>query len=262
MMDNVQKVIQIKDLKMNYGDKEVLKGINLEIEKGNIIGYIGSNGAGKSTTIKILLGLVKGYSGNVSIFGKDIEDETNDYKHRIGYVPEIAKVYESLTAKEYLTFVGQIYGLESNKCDEKSKRLMKVLGIEHAYESRLSSFSKGMKQKVVIISALLHNPDILFLDEPLSGLDANSVLLIKEILYKLKEDGKTIFYSSHIMEVVEKLSDRIILLDQGNIVCDGDFEEIKNSSFEGSLEEIFNQLTGFEEHSDLSDEFVRILKEV
>ena len=261
-MENKEKIIEIKDLRMNYGDKEVLKGINLDIYKGNIIGYIGSNGAGKSTTIKILLGLVNGYSGSVSIFGKDIEDKSNNYKERIGYVPEIAKVYDSLTAKEYLTFVGQIYGLSYEKCDEKSQKLMSVLGIGHAYESRLSSFSKGMKQKVVIISSMLHNPDILFLDEPLSGLDANSVLLIKEILYKLKEEGKTIFYSSHIMEVVEKLSDRIILLDQGNIVADGNFEEIKNSSFDGSLEEIFNQLTGFEEHSQLCSEFVSILKEV
>ncbi|WP_195940393.1 ABC transporter ATP-binding protein [Romboutsia sp. 1001713B170131_170501_G6] len=255
-------VIEIKDLRMNYGQKEVLKGINLNIDRGNIIGYIGSNGAGKSTTIKILLGLVKGYSGSVYIFGKDIEDINNKYKNKIGYVPEVAKVYESLTAKEYLTFIGQVYGLSYEKSDEKARKLMKILKIEHAYESRLSSFSKGMKQKVVIISSMLHNPDILFLDEPLSGLDANSVLLIKEILYKLKQEGKTIFYSSHIMEVVEKISDRIILLDRGNIVADGNFEEIKNTNFDGSLEEIFNQLTGFEEHSNLSDEFIKVLKEV
>lgn len=259
-MSNLNKIIEIKNLKMNYGDKEVLKGINLDIYKGNIIGYIGSNGAGKSTTIKILLGLVKGYTGKVSIFGKDIEDEDNNYKEKIGYVPEIAKLYDSLTAREYLTFVGQIYNLEYEKCDKKALSLMKVLGIDHAYNSRLSSFSKGMKQKVVIISALLHNPDILFLDEPLSGLDANSVLLIKEILQKLKEDGKTIFYSSHIMEVVEKLSDRIILLNEGNIVLDGGFEEIKNTNFDGSLEEIFNDLTGFNDHSELASEFVDILR--
>lgn len=261
-MNEYEKIIEIKDLRMNYSDKEVLKGINLDIYKGNIIGYIGSNGAGKSTTIKILLGLVKGYSGSVSIFGKDIEDESNNYKEKIGYVPEIAKVYESLTAKEYLTFVGQIYGLTFEKADEKSLKLMKILGIGEAYESRISSFSKGMKQKVVIISSMLHNPEILFLDEPLSGLDANSVMLVKEILNKLKEDGKTIFYSSHIMEVVQNISDRIILLNEGNVVADGDFEQIKESSFDGSLEEIFNELTGFSEYHNLSQEFVSVLKEV
>ena len=222
-MENKQKIIEIKDLKMNYGSKEVLKGVNLDIYEGSIIGYIGPNGAGKSTTIKILLGLIKDYSGDVKIFGEDISNINQDYKKRIGYVPEVAKVYESLTAREYLTFVGQLYGLEYEKCDEKSRKLMQILGIEEAYESRLSSFSKGMKQKVVIISSLLHNPDILFLDEPLSGLDANSVMLIKEIISKLKEDGKTIFYSSHIMEVVEKISDRIIVLNDGNIAADGNF---------------------------------------
>lgn len=242
--------------------EDVLKGINLDIYRGSIIGYIGPNGAGKSTTIKILLGLVNGYSGSVKVFGKDISDLDEDYKAKIGYVPEIAKVYETLTAREYLTFVGQLYDIDYGICDNKARKLMKVLGIEDAYESRLSSFSKGMKQKVVIISALLHNPEILFLDEPLSGLDANSVLLIKEIIQNLKNQGKTIFYSSHIMEVVEKISDRIIVLNDGNIAADGNFEEIKNSSFDGSLEEIFNEITGFDEHSNLASEFVNILNEV
>ncbi|MEF9991696.1 MAG: ABC transporter ATP-binding protein [Romboutsia sp.] len=261
-MNNKEQVIEIRNLSMSYGTKEVLNNINLDIFKGNIIGYIGPNGAGKSTTIKILLGLVKGYSGEVKIFGEDISKINEEYKSKIGYVPEVAKVYASLTAREYLTFIGQLYGMTYEKCDNKASKLMEVLGIGNAYDSRLSSFSKGMKQKVLIISAVIHNPDILFLDEPLSGLDANSVMLIKEIITKLKEDGKTIFYSSHIMEVVEKISDRIIVLNDGKIAADGNFEEIKNSNFEGSLEEIFNEITGFEQHSELSNEFVRILREV
>lgn len=260
-MNNQEKIIEITDLSMSYGTNQVLKNINLEIFKGNIIGYIGPNGAGKSTTIKILLGIIKGYSGTVKVFGKDISDIDEGYKSKIGYVPEVAKVYESLTAREYITFIGQLYGMSYETCDKKGKKLMEILGIGEAYDSRLSSFSKGMKQKVVIISALIHNPDILFLDEPLSGLDANSVILIKEIITKLKEEGKTIFYSSHIMEVVEKISDRIIVLNNGIIAADGNFEEIKNANFNGSLEEIFNEITGFEQHSKLSNEFVRILKE-
>lgn len=261
-MFDSKKIIEIKDLKMSYGEKEVLKGINLDINKGNIIGYIGPNGAGKSTTIKIILGLIDGYDGEVKLFGRNIKEKDFEYKNKIGYVPEVVKVYESLTAREYLTFIGQLYGLDYKKCDDKSRKLMNVLGIGEAYESRISSYSKGMKQKVAIISSLLHNPDILFLDEPLSGLDANSVLLIKEIINKLKEDGKTIFYSSHIMEVVEKISDRIIVLNNGNIAADGNFEEIKSSSFDGSLEEIFNNITGFDEHDDLSTQFIDILNEV
>lgn len=261
-MTNNEKIIEIKNLNMSYGSKKVLNNISLDINRGNIIGYIGPNGAGKSTTIKIILGLIEGYSGEVKIFGRDIKEEGFEYKNKIGYVPEIVKVYESLTAREYLTFIGQLYGLDYKVCDEKARKLMSVLGIEKAYDSRISSFSKGMKQKVAIISALLHNPDILFLDEPLSGLDANSVLLIKEIINKLKENGKTIFYSSHIMEVVEKISDRIIVLNDGEIVADGNFEEIRKSSFDGSLEEIFNKLTGFAKHNELSNEFINILNEV
>ena len=261
-MTNNEKIIEIKNLNMSYESKKVLNNISLDINRGNIIGYIGPNGAGKSTTIKIILGLIEGYSGEVKIFGRDIKEEGFEYKNKIGYVPEIVKVYESLTAREYLTFIGQLYGLDYKVCDEKARKLMNVLGIEKAYDSRISSFSKGMKQKVAIISALLHNPDILFLDEPLSGLDANSVLLIKEIINKLKENGKTIFYSSHIMEVVEKISDRIIVLNNGEIVADGNFEEIRKSSFDGSLEEIFNKLTGFAKHNELSNEFINILNEV
>lgn len=172
-----EKVIEIKSLGVNYGEKEVLKNIDLDVYKGTIIGYIGPNGAGKSTTIKILLGLNRNYSGEVKIFGQDIKNQNYNFKKNIGYVPEIAKLYENLTAREYLTFIGQLYNLSYDDCDKKAHALMGILGIEHAYESRLSSFSKGMKQKVIIISALMHNPDILFLDEPLSGLDATVYLL-------------------------------------------------------------------------------------
>lgn len=261
-MTNNQFAVQIKDLEMNFGDKKVLKGINLDIPAGKIIGYIGPNGAGKSTTVKIILGLIEGYTGEVKIFGEDISTGNEEYKKRIGYVPEVAELYDSLTAKEYLTFIGQLYGLEYEIVDKKALELMTILGIGDAYDSRITTYSKGMKQKVTIISSLLHNPDILFLDEPLSGLDANSVMIIKEILAELAHNGKTIFYSSHIMEVVEKLSDRIILLNDGNIVADGNFNELKESSKEGSLEEIFNQLTGFNNHKELAEKFISVICEV
>lgn len=257
----MDKAILIKDLKMNFDGKEVLKGINLEIDKGNIIGYIGPNGAGKSTTVKIILGLVEGYTGVVKIFGEDISQEEL-YKKRIGYVPEVAETYESLTAREYLTFIGQLYGLEYDDADKKAYELMDILEIKDVYNSKIESFSKGMKQKVIIISSLMHNPDILFLDEPLSGLDANSVMIIKEILLSLKEEGKTIFYSSHIMEIVEKISDRIILLNDGSIVADGSFDDLKESVHQKSLEQIFNQLTGFSEYKNLAKKFISVIKEV
>lgn len=257
-----EAVINIKDLRMCFGEKEVLKGIDLDIFKGQIIGYIGPNGAGKSTTVKLMLGILEGFEGKIMIFGEDINNGSIEYKRRIGYVPESAEVYDSLTAQEYLTFVGELYGIDHKTADAKASKLMSLFGIEDVYLSRISSYSKGMRQKLLIISSLLHDPDILFFDEPMSGLDANSVMIFKEIMSSLAAQGKTIFYSSHIMDVVEKISSRIILINEGRIVADGTFDDLKKMSREGSLEEIFNQLTGFNKHKEIADEFISVIKEV
>jgi ABC-2 type transport system ATP-binding protein len=139
---------------------------------------------------------------------------------------------------------------------------MDCFGLEKSYHSRIASFSKGMRQKVLLISALLHDPDLLFLDEPLSGLDANSVMVVKEILSQLSAKGTTIFYSSHIMDVVEKISSRIVLIAEGRVVADGTFKQLQQQSMEGSLEEVFNQLTGFNEHKAIAERFVSIVQEV
>lgn len=255
-------IISIRDLVLNYGDKPILRWINLDVYKGQIIGYIGPNGAGKSTTVKILLGLIEGYMGEVKILGRDISDGNIEYKRKIGYVPEVADIYDSLTAQEYLTFIGQLYGMDYKKADHKAYQLMTIFELDHMYQSRITSFSKGMKQKVLLISSLIHNPEILFLDEPLSGLDANSVMVVKELLASLAAQGKTIFYSSHIMDVVEKISNRIILLDDGKIIADGSFHELQQQSKEGSLEQVFNQLTGSHDHKDVAERIVSIVQEV
>ncbi|HHV25938.1 MAG TPA: ABC transporter ATP-binding protein [Tissierellia bacterium] len=262
MNQNDEPIITIRGLEKSFGTKEVLKGINLDVEKGQIIGYIGPNGAGKSTTVKIMLGLINEYVGEIKIFGEDISSGNVEYKKKIGYVPEVAEIYDSLTGREYLTFIGELYGLDYDVADEKAKKLMKLFNLEKVYDSRISSYSKGMRQKVVIISSLLNNPDILFLDEPLSGMDANSVMVFKEVLAELASQGKTIFYSSHIMEVVEKISNRIILINDGKIVADGSFDKLKEKSMEGSLEEIFNNLTGFKEHREIAEEIVSIVQGV
>lgn len=256
----MEPIITIRNLSKSYGQKEVLKNINLDIYKGQIIGYIGPNGAGKSTTVKVMLGLIGEYEGEVNIFGSNIKNGDIEYKKKIGYVPETAEVYENLTAREYLTFIGELYGMDYEKANKKAEKLMELFGIKDVYDARLSSFSKGMKQKALIISALINDPDILFLDEPLSGIDANSVMVFKEVLAELARNGKTIFYSSHIMEVVEKLSDRIILINNGEIVADGNIEDLRDSSMEGSLERIFNQLTGFNEHEVIAKEIVATIR--
>ena len=185
-----------------------------------------------------------------------------EYKKKIGYVPEIAEIYDNLTGREYLTFIGELYGMDYDIADEKAKKLMELFNLEKVYDSRISSYSKGMRQKVLVISSLLNNPDILFLDEPLSGMDANSVMVFKEVLAELASQGKTIFYSSHIMEIVEKISNRIILINDGQIVADGSFNELKEKSMEGSLEGIFNELTGFNQHKEIAEEIVSIVQGV
>lgn len=253
------KVLSLQGLTMSYGGKNVLNGIDLEVYRGQIIGYIGPNGAGKSTTLKIMLGLVEGYKGTVEILGQDIAAGDHTYKRKIGYVPENAEIYDNLTAFEYITFMGELYGMDKGVAEEKAQQMMKEFELEDVLDSRISSFSKGMRQKVLIISSLLHDPDILFLDEPLNGLDANSVMIIKEILSLLADQGKTIFYSSHIMDVVEKISNRIVLLIDGKIAADGSFEALKAKSKEGSLEDIFNQLTGFDTHKHTAEAFVDIV---
>lgn len=259
--ENQETAVSIRDLRMSYGDKLVLNGISLEIPRGQIIGYIGPNGAGKSTTVKILLGILDGYQGEVRVLGENIASGSIDYKKKIGYVPETAEIYDCLSAQEYLTFIGSLYGMDYETADTKARKLMALFEIDEVYSARISSYSKGMKQKVLIIASLLHNPDILIFDEPLSGLDANSVLVFKEVMTELARQGKAIFYSSHIMEVVEKISDRIIMLSGGNIVADGTFAELKAQCSQGSLEEIFNQLSGFSQHGDIAGAFIRVVEE-
>ncbi len=251
--------LALHDVKMNFGAEQVLKGINLDVYLGEIIGYIGPNGAGKSTTIKLILGITCGYEGQIEVLGKPIQTDDVHYKANIGYVPESADMYDQLTACEYLTFIGGLYGVEEERAREKALVLLELLGMEEVFHQRIDAFSKGMRQKVLLISALLHDPKILFLDEPLNGLDANSVIVMKEILRKLAQEGKTIFYSSHIMEVVENISDRIILLADGEIVADGSFDQLKEQSKQGSLEAVFNQLTGFESHAETANAFVDVV---
>lgn len=254
--------LSLCNLRVVFGYKLILKGIDLEVNRGQIIGYIGPNGAGKSTTIKTILGLNPEYTGEIRIFDTDIADGNLDYKRLIGYVPETAEIYDALTAQEYLSFIGRLYGMEEKKAHHRARELMRILDLETAYQSRLSSYSKGMRQKVLLISSLLHNPEILFLDEPLSGLDANSVSVVKDILAQLAQSGKTIFYSSHIMEVVQKISNRIVLINNGEVVADGTFEELSRQANDKSLEDVFNDITGFHEHTDIAAQFVSALEEV
>src|SRR5215216_3781429 len=256
----MEPVITIKHLFKNYGAKQVLKDINLEVYPGQVIGYIGPNGAGKSTTVKILCGLLTDYEGSVSIKGHDLKTDTLGAKRIIGYVPELAELYDVLTPLEYLSFTGSLYGMDETVCRDRVERMMNALGLLPNIDQRMESFSKGMRQKVLIASGLLHNPDIIILDEPLSGLDANSVIIIKDLISRLAREGKTIFYCSHMMDVVEKVSDRIVLIDEGRVVANGTFEELKQQQGDKSLEQIFSYLTNKDSLSVTADELVKALE--
>jgi ABC-2 type transport system ATP-binding protein len=251
-------LISIRNLKKSYLNgksvNEVLKGINLDIYPGQIIGYIGPNGAGKSTTVKILCGILSSFEGDIQVFGSDLRAHALDIKKRIGYVPEIGAIYDLLTPNEYLGFIGNLYGIPENALKDRIGHLLAFFGMEKHANQRMDTFSKGMKQKILIISGIINNPEILFLDEPLSGLDANAVILVKELLTRLSSEGKTIFYSSHLMDVVEKISDRIILINNGTVVADGSFETLKTENAE-TLEKLFAQLTGHENNEFNSEEF-------
>ena len=257
-------VISIQNLEKSYQNgrdaKKVLKGIHLDIHAGQIIGYIGPNGAGKSTTVKILCGLLSDFEGEVQILGYNLRKNSTEIKKKIGYIPENAALYDTLTPLEYLQFVGELQGMNSTEITEKVEKLLDLFDMRAHANERINSFSKGMRQKILIISGLIHNPDIIFMDEPLSGLDANSVIIVKEILTQLAKEGKTIFYSSHIMDVVEKISDRIILIDQGIVVTDGSFEELNSKAQTGSLESLFTQLTGSAGHSKKAEKIINVFE--
>lgn len=236
-------IIRIEHLFKNYGRKPVLKDINLEVMPGEVVGYIGPNGAGKSTTVKILCGLIPDFEGQVIINGIDVRENPLEAKRRVGFIPELAEMYDVLTPREYLELVAALYEIEPDEAESRALRILKVFGLDGQFNTRMDSFSKGMRQKVLITSGLLHNPDIIIMDEPLSGLDPNSVIIVKDLIKALASEGKTIFYCSHMMDVVEKVSDRIVLINEGRKIADGSIEELSAAQGNKSLEQIFSFLT-------------------
>ncbi len=257
----MESIISVRNLSKSYGEKLVLNQINLEIAPGQVIGYIGPNGAGKSTTVKILIGLISDFTGEVYINGMDIRKNALDVKKSIGYVPELAELYDVLTPYEFLHFIGSLYDLTETQIDERMNRMLEAFGMLGNIDQRMESFSKGMKQKVLIVSAMLHNPEIVILDEPLSGLDANAVIVVKDLIRKLADSGKTVFYCSHMMDIVEKVSDRIILIDKGEVLADGTIEALRAKEGKDSLEAIFSGLTSDASMLDAGSRFLESFDE-
>jgi len=238
-------------------DIPAMHSVNLQVKEGEFVAVVGPNGAGKSTTVKMLIGTLTPTSGRASIYGLDTQTNNLEVKRIIGYVPDSGAVYETLSGREYLEMVGRLYGLDDALIRDRISKFGDFfeLSQETLNNKLLSAYSKGMRQKVVISAALIHNPRVIFFDEPLNGLDASTQLMFKTLIKNLAAEGKTIFYCSHILDVVERTCDRIIIIDHGRVVADGTLAELQASSGEGSLERIFNKLTAHTDLEERAEEF-------
>ena len=243
-----------------YGGTWALYGLDLEVARGEILGFLGPNGAGKSTTVKILTGMIKPTQGRAFVAGVDVVADPIAVKRRIGYVPESSALYESLTAREYLELVACLYHEPRDAARQRIDELLERFDLAAARDRRLSEYSKGMKQKVLIAAALMHRPDVLFLDEPLTGLDANAALVVKELIRGLAAQGRTIFFCSHVLEVVERVCTRIVIIDRGMAIADGTAASIAERTATTSLESAFVRLTGHRDTAQATQDLLAALE--
>jgi ABC-2 type transport system ATP-binding protein len=253
-------MIETENLRREYGGRVALHGLTLKVEAGEILGFLGPNGAGKSTTVKILTGMIKPDGGRARVAGFDVVQDTLEVKRRIGYVPESAALYESLTAREYLELIASLYHLPAANSAVRVEEMLARFDLSAAMDQRLSEFSKGMKQKVLIASALMHRPDVLFLDEPLTGLDANAALVVKELIRGLAAQGRAIFFCSHVLEVVERVCTRIVIIDKGRVIADGSAAAIAARAGAATLEQAFVTLTGTRDAAQVTHELLEALE--
>jgi ABC-2 type transport system ATP-binding protein len=252
-------MIQTEHLSRSYGEKEALIDLNLRVEPGEILGFLGPNGAGKSTTVKLLTGLIRPSSGRALVAGFDVVEQPLEVKKRIGYVPETAAVYQALSAVEYLELVSCLHHMDPKKAEARRNELMELFGLAEAQHQRITEYSKGMRQKVVMIAALLHRPEVLFLDEPFDGLDANAAAVSKELLKRLAEQGRTILFCSHILEVVERVCSRIVIINEGRQIAEGSAHGIRDSVGASTLEEAFSKLTGVRDVGEVASDLLSAL---
>ncbi|MHA1478734.1 MAG: ABC transporter ATP-binding protein, partial [Promethearchaeota archaeon] len=238
-------MISVSELKKFFGDIKAVNGISFKVKKGEVFGLLGPNGAGKTTTIKLLLGLLEPNHGEISIMGLNPETEEVQIKSRVGYVSEEPLIFKSLTPKDLFNFIASIRSLDAEETSKRAQEYLESLGALEYYEQLIATLSHGNKQKIQIISAILHDPDLLIMDEPLAGLDAKSVKVIKEILDIHIENGGAVLFSTHIMEIAEVLCDRIAIINRGKLVGIGTMEELRQQADKlgANLEDVFLRLT-------------------
>ena len=237
-----------------------VQDVSFQLRPGEILGYLGPNGSGKSTTVKMLTGLLEPSHGRILLDGADIRNDLAGYKRVLGYVPEEPQLYSYLSGREYLQLVGRLRRLPQPALDNKIEDLLALFGLADARHMALASYSKGMRQKILLIAALLHDPRILILDEPFSGLDVTSAQVLKNLLKALAAEGRCLFYSSHILEVVEKVSDRVIILHKARVVADDSVAHLRDLMTLPDLEHIFAQLVEQEDTQQRAQDILTVIR--
>ncbi|MDD6037001.1 MAG: ABC transporter ATP-binding protein [Lachnospiraceae bacterium] len=232
-------MLKIEGFTKRYGEKVAVNNLNLHIAPGEIYGFIGHNGAGKTTTLKACCGLLQITEGKILINGKSIKDEPIACKKEMAYIPDNPDLYDFLTGYDYLNFVADVYGVPKTERNERIDTYGEMLGITDALALSISEYSHGMKQKVAIISALVHSPKLILMDEPFVGLDPSASHQLKQLMKKHCEEGGAIFFSTHVLEVAEKLCHKVAIIKGGNLVASGTMDEVRGNS---SLEEVFLEL--------------------
>ena len=258
-MPEVPQMLEVKELSKSYRGLPAIDKVSFRVRAGEIVGYVGPNGSGKSTTVKIVTGLLEPNTGQVLFQGESIRNNLQAYRASFGYVPEEAHVYTHLSGLEYLQLVGRLRNMQENLIDLKANRLLSLLGLESWRHSPISLYSKGMKQRVLIAASLLHDPKLLIFDEPLSGLDVVSARLFKDLLEQLAAQGKAILYISHVLEVVELVCHRVIVIAKGKILADAPPAELKNSLALANLESVFAQLVQQQDTQSMATELVNVM---
>lgn len=238
-------MLELRHLTKVYGKngKTAVEDVSFTVRAGEIFGFLGANGAGKTTTIKMIAGLLEPTSGSINLKGLDRVKDDQQFKKIISYVPDQPFVYEHIKGIRYLEFIADAYGIDSKTGLKRIKKYAKVFNMEEALQDVIGTYSLGMRQKIVLIGSLLHDAEILILDEPMSGLDPKASHALKQIMKKLCAEGKSIFFSSHVLEVVEKICHRIGIIDKGKLIAVGSLDELKQRPGEESLEDLFLELT-------------------
>jgi ABC-2 type transport system ATP-binding protein len=243
-MDGASPAIEIRDLRKIYGSKAAVDGLSLTVPRGSFFGFLGPNGAGKSTTIRMLTGLIPPTSGSIALLGMPMPDQEIEIKKRIGLVPDESLLFDRLTGAEFLEFVGRMYGLARPVAQERAGELLGLFELAEQRRKLIAEYSKGMRKRVAMAASLIHRPELFLMDEPFEGVDAVGARLMKDILLDQVRQGATIFLTSHVLEVVERLCDRVAIINEGKIVREGTMQELRSAS--ETLEDVFVRVVGAE----------------